>query len=585
MPWHLSGHLSGRAPALALALMLGLATPAAGESEPGIDADGRPDSPLDLVVHRLPGQGQIPTTLDMRSTQIGLALAQVNNRTDPALAPAPDVSPEPSSDPESDRPIPLTRAERTRRAERAVFGQKPLSDRVIFRVNVGYGIDGGERVAESGLDLNNYAQLRTYYYGDVVLGSRGLVSPSLSTYFASQFRFDETLSTTTSTPIPSLHYAERMGLPVPDLWYRSGYATWQGVGGIRALEPLYIRAGRQYRYGPAIAHFDGLTIGYEGDAWSFGGFTGQAVDVTGLPISDLYRETGVISGLDGRLDLYRINGAPLVITGELLRFDATTHLNGTLALRINQDIALRASMRSRDGEIARTGIHLHARIRPVSLVDVRIESRSEHDWMYDLFASDDNDNDSNAREDSLFRYFRLGKTLPRLYFTARAGTVLLRNVDVLLHGRGALRQSEDDERSPHSTSFAQAGGAVEVRVRRSVNLGIGLLARRYWRLEPSAEDSAEQPDPLITDTDAVGERSFAEGNATVRYSQGARKFSAGAELYVRGYNFQSSYVWDVDSEDLPERLRELELRAGGRFSIEGLGRRQPASESRIRPHH
>jgi hypothetical protein len=427
---------------------------------------------------------------------------------------------------------------------------------------MGYGLDGGEPVSGGTLDGSNYAQLRTYYYGDAVIGSRGLISPSLATYLASHFRIDETLTETRTTAVPSLHYAERDGRPVPDLWLRSAYATWQGVSDVRLLAPLYVRAGRQYRYGPAIAHFDGLTIGYDADAFSLGVFSGQAVDVTGLPIAELYGEAGVISGFDARLDLYRFNGTPLVLTGEMLRFDEVSHLDGTLALQINRDVALRTSIRTRGGEIARTGVQLRARLRRVTLVDMRLEQRSEHDWMYDLFAAE-----SDRRNDNPLHYFRLGKSLPRVYFEARAGTVLLRNIDVLIHGRGALRQTSDEERSPHATSFAQAGAAVEVHIRRSVNLGAGMFARRYWRALPEAVDVVGVPGAIDETTDATGERSFIEGNGTLRYSQGARKFSAGAEVYLRAYRLLSAYEWA--GAELPERLAEYEVRGGGRFSVEG----------------
>lgn len=526
---------------------------------------------LDLVVHQFPGAGALPTSLDMRPGATALALAQSQ---DGPGDPEADIPPTGGIEPVSS-PAPLSRAERTRRAERAIFGQKPLSDKVIFRVNMGWGLDGGEPVADSRLldEEALYDPLRTYYYGDLVIGSRGLVSPSLSSYFASQFRVDQTVAG--ATPVPSLYDADLAGNGDPsDLWIRSGYGTWQGVGDVSSLKPLYIRAGRQFRYGPAIAHFDGLTIGYDTPVLSIGAFTGKAVDVTGLDISRWYASPGVISGLDGRLDLYQLTGAPLVLSGEVLTFDNTTHLRGTLALRINRNIALRTTLRTRKGVIARTGVQLRARIGRVTLIDLRLENRAASDWMYDLFAADTIP--GTEQEDNPLHYFRLGRVLPRVYYEARAGTVLLRNIDVLVHSRGAIRQGGDEERAPHATSFAQVGAAIEVHVRRSINLGVGALGRRYWRVEPTPVDSvADFPDYTNLDfaTDAYGERGFAEGNATVRYSQGARKFSAGAEIYLRAYDIQTPYELpdDDDMEDpveIPERLAGPELRWGGRFTVE-----------------
>lgn len=589
------GRMRGRR-AVSAAVLVGLmvvTTAAVGDPQPRSHPDR---TAFDPIVHHLPGDDAVPTTLNMRSQEAArVALDDTDSPPDDSVsgrtggqagrdasdrrpggpsgadnepaesAPDPiDALPDRYGGEQRSTRLAVSRAERNRRQERTIFGQKPLSDRVIFRVNLGYGLDGGTPRGENPF----LAPLRTYYYGDLVIGSRGLVSPSLSTYLASQFRFDQAASG--APPIPSLFYSK---VPSPygpgdprDIWVRSAYGTWQGVSKIRVLRPLYIRMGRQFRYGPAIAHFDGITIGYDTPAISVATFAGDVVDVTGIDIGAARGTDSAVAGLDARIDLYRIANVPLVLSGEVLSFADSTHMRGSLALRINRDIALGATVRTRGQKIARTGVRLRARVRRVTLIDVQVENRSGDDWMYDVFASDASP--GADRPDNPLYYFRMGPVVPRLYIEARAGTVLLRNIDVLVHGRGAIRQGSDDQRSPHAASFGQGGAAIEVHVRRSINLGLGFLARRYYRPEPTTDVFSSFEGADVT-SDSVGEKSFAEGNATVRYSQGARKFSASAELYLRWYDFQSSYAFaDLLTDPAAARL-DRDLRGGGRFSVEG----------------
>lgn len=455
---------------------------------------------------------------------------------------------------------------RMQRNARAIFGKRPLSESVIFRFNIGVGLDGGEQTPESrqlsGLELVDYAQLRIYYFGDAVIGSRGIVSPSLSTYLASRFRFDQAPGFA-STAIPSVHDAQVRGERVRDVWIRSAYATWQGVGDIRWLEPVYVRAGRQYRYGPAIAHFDGLTVGYDGEVVDLGLFAGRAADVMGLPLESLYRDEALISGFDARIDLYRLNRVPVTLSAELLRFDSRTHMRGAVALRLARDVSLGATVRALDGEIARTGTQLKARLSKVSIVDITVESRTRDDWQYDLFTT-------VPRSEEPLGYLRLGPSLPRWYVDARAGMVLLDNIDLLVHGGGVLMRALDsDPGSAHAASYAQAGGAIEVRLRRTLGLGISVLARRYARDEPAQDDRDDIPGALFEGRNTAGEVSFVEGGGSLRYTQGARRFSAGAEGYVRYYDTQSPYG-DPELFDQPlDPELASDVRGGGRFTVEG----------------
>jgi hypothetical protein len=544
---------------------LGLA-PASALAGPAAIHDASPASrPVhDFTLRALPP----PTSLRMRRAQASASTSNSTSNSDSASA-----SGVPGASPSPDRP-PDSPGKRREAAASAPLSTAVDSRRTVFRFNLGVGLDGGEpaRVGEqrvpllSGATLTDqeYARLRIYYFGDAVIGRRGLMVPSLSTYLAAQFRFDQDFGKSASA-VPSIHDADIAGKEVQDLWIRSAHAESEGFFEQRLLKPLYVRAGRQYRYGPAIAHFDGLTAGYENAVVSMAVFAGRTVDVTGYPAATYFAEQAAIAGLDARLDFNALNGVPLVWNGGFLRFDGHTHFEGGVALQWSPDIAFRAGLRILDSSHARTRLQVRARISRVTTVNIEFENRSVTDWMYDLRTIAPVPYDG-AGSDSR-TYLNLGTPVPRMYLNLRAGTVLLDNVDVLIHGGAAIRRRVDEfVANAHAPTYLEAGSAIEVRLRRALGVGLSVLGRRYVRDEPRA--TAQEvllPDPITADTGAVGERSFTEAGTSLRYTQGARELSAGAELYMRYYQFQPSYI------DIPPALLQAldpDIRGGGRFSVE-----------------
>jgi hypothetical protein len=151
--------------------------------------------------------------------------------------------------------------------------------------------------------------------------------------------------------------------------------------------------------------------------------------------------------------------------------------------------------------------------------------------------------------------------LPRSLLSVRYGTVLLRNLDLLVRASAALdRRSPKAAPNSFSSSYAEIGGATEVRVRRSVRVGAALSARRYFlNNESSPSLIPGQPDDLPSTLGSTGVNSFWEGGLNFNYSPGARQFSANAEVYGRRYAFRSEYLSENSTD----------LRSGGRFSLEG----------------
>jgi hypothetical protein len=138
----------------------------------------------------------------------------------------------------------------------------------------------------------------------------------------------------------------------------------------------------------------------------------------------------------------------------------------------------------------------------------------------------------------------------------------------VLFRAGAALEHENDgllEKSSFSASFVEAGGAAEVRLRRAVAVGVSVLWRRFFRDEASLDLTPNVADPLPATTEHLGEKSFIEGGLNLRYTAGARRFSAHAEMYTRGYRFFSPYL-----QYLPvEYQDDTEFRSGARFGVDG----------------
>lgn len=520
------------------------------EHEPG-ERDG--DGQHDLTLYRLPS----PTSLHMRPALAGAdrRVAQI----DPAQA-------------GQDRRSEIVRQRLSRwLAPRPADNRVSLQDALVFRFNLGFGIDGGDPATAEATDprlLNgnileqqHYSALRIYYFGDAIIGSQGLFTPSLSTYLASQFRFDQgerecdvIAIGRCADAIPSVQDNSDIG----GVRIRSGYGQIDRFFDDPLLAPVFIRAGRQYRYGAAIAHFDGVTVGYDTPTLSIGAFGGQGVDLY-QDLDDISSVgTSGLFGFDARVAIYERWRVPLVWSGSLLRFDGRTHMQGNLALQWNQDIAVRTSLRTLGDHIARTSLHVRARVSEVTTINLEAESRNSSDWMYDLFTIERPESEGEPRA-----YLDLGSPVPRIYATLRAGTVLFDNIDVLIRGGAAFERARSDEPpNPHASNFIEGGGAIEVRPRRAVAVGLSGLIRRFRR-DGSQFESLMIPtiaEPLPTDLSQVGERSFAEGGVSARYTQGARRLTARVEVYTRYFNTPPTYQGIDPLDD--------DVRAGGRFGAE-----------------
>lgn len=507
-------------------------------------------APWDLRVRAL--SALPPTSLRMRPAARAAAAAATPDAAGPAVSGG-DAGGEPGAA--------LERARRLRRLrDRQPVAEPPLSDKVTFRFNVGFGLDGGQHTGEAGLAgntcdmacLQRFEQLRLHGFGDAVIGSRGLGARSLSTYFAAQFRFDQDLRGRLPA-VPSVYDGEG----VDEVQVRSLYGDIDGLFESRWLRPLYVRIGRQYRYGPAVAHFDGISAGYHTRAVSIGSFFGTGVQLYQRRGGRRLRDRGM-AGLSLRVDLSAMERAPLVVTANYLRFAGQEHSDLALAVRWSRDVTARLGVRSRNDATARAYAHLRARLSRVTIAVFELVHRTEDDWLYDLFPGDPDPGAARA-------YLSLEPPGPRTHLSARAGTVLLDNVDLLVRGTAALEHGEPDQdpSTPDATfasSYLEGGAALELRLQRTLSLGLSGLIRGYAQRE--AADPGEDASVLLRleDRGHARERGFVEGGSTLRFSLGARQFSAQAEVYARFY----SRAPLLDVPGLPDE----DDRIGGRMSVE-----------------
>lgn len=510
-------------------------------------------APWDLRVRELPALP--PTSLRMRVAPVPATAVAVTSAAASASAAGDGAGVDPGPA--------LERARRQRR----LHDQQPLepsvSDQVTFRFNIGFGLDGGQLIegqpnlAENTCDdacRQRYEELRIYGFGDAAIGTRGVLAQDLSTYFAARFRFEQ--DPREFSAVPAVHDGEG----VDDVQVRSVYGDIHDVFESRWLRPLYLRIGRQYRYGPTVAHFDGVSVGYDTRAVSIGGFVGAGAQLYqgtgGLDLS----ERGMV-GLNLRLDLAAMERAPLVITANYLSFAGHEHSDLAMAVQWSRDVAARLGVRSRDDAVARVHARLRARLSSVSIAVFELVHRTRDDWLYDLFPGDGGD-PGEARA-----YLNLEPPGPRTHLSARAGTVLMDNVDLLLRGTAAVEHGEPgpdaDPSTPDPTfasSYIEGSAALELRLQRTLSLGLSGLVRAYsLRAAVEMDEDASLLDRL-EDRGHARERGFVEGGTTVRYSLGARRFSAEAEVYARFYGREPL----LEMNELPGE----DDRVGGRISVE-----------------
>ena len=434
-----------------------------------------------------------------------------------------------------------------------------------FRFDLGFALDGAAlsgdpTLAGHALTPGSLAEVRSYGFGDVFLGSRGLFLPNVTAYLSAYYRIAQSLGA--QPPI-----AEPRGF-TNDLQIRSGWAELRDPATQRWLSPLRVRAGRFYIYGPWVTHVDGFTAAWDGRAFQAAAtFGGRVIGLTsgeaggGLP--------SILGQLSMRGDLTALRRRlPVVVGAELLALRGYTHGRAHLTWQPGPNLGLHGAVRMRDGAVVNEQLTLRARFREINSLHAELTHRHQDDWRWDPSVVTREDLDSSASR----RYLELGPVLPRMTAQLRAGTVLFDNVDLLARVATAIDLSSDDgPKSSFSAGYLELGGALEVRLRRTLAVGASLSTRATRRQPAAAIVDGPDASPLPADG-TYGERTFVEAGATMRLSLGARTLTFTGELYGRRTGFAPLYVSatpDDPATEVPEQTTHL----GGRGSVDAwIGR-------------
>ncbi len=461
---------------------------------------------------------------------------------------------------------------------------RDLHQAVSARVNLGYVVDGTQinqtNPNPSALD-HQFATIRAYGFGEGYLSTHGVAFDSLSSYFAGRFL----LANQNTTYVPNNMGTEtkvKVTAPIATWFERSNFeprSAWAEVKdflGSPTWAPLRVRAGEQYVYGPWVLHFYGTNVAWDGKLVHANAYLGSQVpDYTVDP--SLPAARAAIAGGGVRFDLRDLS-TPLPIT---LGFRSVTLSQGTnvesshhnqveLEWRPDRDLALIGQARALAGKFVNEHLQLRARYHEVTNFVFDVTHRASTDWMWDPTVLEP---DPVAAK----RYLDLGPVLPQLVASARAGTLIAENIDVYARGALAADLASDKSRDTYSASYLEGGGALEVRVRRTVAIGASVLSRQTQRDDQvSAEiiDIPNQPDAIpVNASSQLGERGFTEIGTTARMALGARKFSLLLEVYGRRTRYSLDYcALAAGASDcrsaLDTGIPSVAYRGGGRAQID-----------------
>jgi len=456
-----------------------------------------------------------------------------------------------------------------------VAGLRDVLAPISFSITVGYQVDGARPSGKASLDApvqagRDFNALRSYGFGELFFSMRGVALESLSSYFA--LRFDAAQPSTSD----AAGGAVRVAPPIATWFERSTFEVRTGWAEVKdflpqrlGLHKLRLRAGSQYIYGPWVLHLDGGLIAYDGDIVTATAYLGgRHADYT----ADFTAERYAVAGGSLRVDLRKLLSVPISITGETMSLTSavadqpdSSHRQVEINWQPRRDISVIGQLRSLDDKLASERLQFRARYREVTNLAFEVTRRFDDDWRWDpsLIVGDD---PMVAR-----RYLDLGPVLPQVIASLRAGTLIAENIDLLARTAiAADLSSATADKSSFSAAYVELGGAVEVRLRRTVSVGASVLTRQSRR--------EELPDGPITDvrlvpqalppSAATGERSFTEVGARARMSLGARRLSALLELYGRRTRYARLYVDPTDPVD------NSDLRGGGRVTVEAwIGKR------------
>jgi hypothetical protein len=454
---------------------------------------------------------------------------------------------------------------------------------IAARFSLGYVADGTALTGKTGLSSPDGAAIsliRAYAVGQGYLSTQGAILPSLSTYFAAQFQI---VDRPTGFALDGTHGELRP--PIATWFDRSGlepHNLWAEIKDFLPdprFAPLRVRAGELYVYGPWVMHMYGANTSWDDKLIKASIYAGTRVPDYTLGNVEA-KDRALIAGSSLRIDLRDLtHPIPFAIGGEVLGIAALGSATGKpsqyaqleLDWRPHKDVALIGQARTQNDQLTSEHVQMRARFGQVTNLVFDLTHRHADDWRWDPTVTEQ---DPLAAK----RYLDLGPVLPQLLASARAGTLIAENID--LYVRGAFAKdlsSATDPKSTYSASYAEVGGALEVRVRRTLALGVSGLTRQTTRTDDVAQqinDVPGMPQMLPGQSDpALGERGLIELGSTARMTLGSRKFSALAEVYGRRTDYARVYCAAQDAatpcnSTSDTGITTSAVRWGGRASVD-----------------
>jgi hypothetical protein len=516
----------------------------------------------DLTLHHAPVRH-----LAMRRAPVVAASA-----TPPAARPAPP-------------PAPLVRP--------VVEPDAPLGDRdpdqqVNFQLELGYAIDGTQ-LADDPVSLGGHrevlgtdvAQIRSYEFADASLSTHGVGITPLTTYFSARYEFTDPL--TGPDPRTGGQTTAALAPPIADWFDRDNFMLRSGWGQLTDFfpagwaQPLSVRLGQQYIYGPWVMHLQGAVAEWKGKLVDVSAYAGRRAPDYTYAVLDSAQPT--ILGAQLRLDFQQSPAQlPIVVAGDAmqLRFDDGTRSSsyqGEVDWRPRRDVLVLGSMTALDGSLAHERVQLRGRYRQETNFVLDVQGRQSADWQWDPSLVGQPTDATEAR-----RYLDLGPVQPQLLASLRAGTVLFDNLDLL--GRAAYAYdmlSGQATDTSTNASYREYAGAAEVRLRRTVALGLSAL-RRVWQHPTQASPIADTGVPqALPDEVDTGENAFTEVGANAKFTIGARKLSVTVEVYGRKTDYADLYcvpLVDGTCTTVNPGYPVSDIRGGGRVSVDAyVGKR------------
>ena len=481
------------------------------------------ESPMDLRVKQLP-QREL-STLNMRSA--AAEDASVAKKEAPSKAPT------------------------SRLEYKAIPTEyRDIKERVVFKTNVGYGLDVSQlsgNVAQTGVapgDVadaqgNAYADNRNYLLGDAIIGTRGVLMPSLNSYFLSRFQLDAG-----GGQFTAMNYVydsdESQALLI-----RAGYAELDGLGGEKGgvLDSIYLRAGRQYRYGSNrfVANFDGITAAYDHRMAEVSAFFGQRVS---LFFND---DPGLLAGAGVKLRGDEIFGYPADLNVDFMRYDAggddaaaPIFIEANSRARIAQNTRLYFRGRFIDdgtggdnsSGVGRLGGQVRQSFGEDLIVIADVQKNFARELAFDYIGASPIDVVNVGQELGL----AIGTPQNSTLVGARANYQLTRNFEGYAFYRNRLVKNAD-ESDAFSRPFQEFGLAGSALIGQRLTT-TGQYKFRVHDLDANGnlEGSA------FDDTTGTGTKQLHELSGEARYNFGKKKASAAFGGYVRVLDIESPYA-------------------------------------------